>query len=322
MTALIQTIKTSDARIAWKALNGVFAVYKPPLITNLNARDTIIQRLCEDLNNMHVRPAIKHVCIEGDTTKRMKVYSHPSYADHPLVVGPRYQPKDFKLMCANYLSKEMSGLLVCGLNDGTRWSHRLKDSKSPISYKVKGRLGQATDTYFITGKIVEKATYKRIRREAIDKVCAAMQTAHQSKMFELCGVDVQSQAAYDLAVQGPVRPAEANIPMIYTIKCVDFTSPEFTLEIVCVNEDSMYLKTVVHELGLQLRSVATCTQIQCFRYALFDLNHALMTKHWELENFCDNIQQCNAIIRKNRDLLKQYNPILKERDKSNIDKTG
>jgi len=37
----------SDARIAWKALNGVFAVYKPPMVTYLNARDTIIYRLCE-----------------------------------------------------------------------------------------------------------------------------------------------------------------------------------------------------------------------------------------------------------------------------------
>lgn len=38
---------TSDARLAWKALNGVFAVYKPPLVTYYNTRDSIIIRLCE-----------------------------------------------------------------------------------------------------------------------------------------------------------------------------------------------------------------------------------------------------------------------------------
>jgi len=133
---------------------------------------------------MHVRPPIKHVCIEGDTTKRMKVFVQPSYADHPLVVGPRYQPKDFKLICANYLSKDMSGLMVCGINNGTKWAHKLKNSKSPTSYRVKGLLGQATDTYFITGKIVEKSTYKYIKRGTIDKICASMQAAHQRKMFE------------------------------------------------------------------------------------------------------------------------------------------
>ncbi|XP_012057366.1 PREDICTED: probable tRNA pseudouridine synthase 2 [Atta cephalotes] len=304
-----------DSRIAWKALNGIIAVYKPPMVTYLGARDTIIHRLCEDLNCMRVRQPIKHVCIEGDTTKTMKVFTHSSYADHPLVVGPRYQPKDFVLICANYLSRDMSGLMVCGINGGAKWIHKLKDSKSPTSYRVKGVLGQATDTYFITGKVVEKSTYKYIKRDAIDKICASMQAAYQRKMFELCGLDMQSQAAYELAVQGPIRPVDINIPMIYNIKCIDFKSPEFTLEIICINENDMYLKTLVHDLGMQLHSVATCIQIQCFRYALFDLNFALLKKHWELKNFCNNIVQCNTIINENRYLLKQDSPILIERNK-------
>ncbi|XP_011640711.1 mitochondrial mRNA pseudouridine synthase Trub2 [Pogonomyrmex barbatus] len=317
MNTLTPTVErlVFDSKIAWKALNGVFAVYKPPMVTYLNARDTIIYRLCEDLNSMRVRQPIKHVTIKGDTSKKLTVQIHPSYADHPLVVGPRYQPKDFKLMCANYLSKDMSGLMVCGINDGTMWAHKLKNSKSPTSYRVKGLLGQATDTYFITGRIVEKSTYKFIKRNIIDKICASMQAAHQKKMFELCGIDIQSQTAYELAVQGLIRPSDNNIPMIYNIKCIDFTSPEFTLEIVCINENDMYLKTLVHDLGMQLHSVATCTQIQCFRYALFNLNHALLKKHWALQNFCNNIEQCSAIIKENSYLLEQENPILTEKDK-------
>lgn len=133
---------------------------------------------------MHVRPPIQHVRIEGDTTKKMKVVTHSSYADHPLVVGPRYQPKDFKLSAANYLMTDSSGLLICGINNGTKWIQKLIDSKPPISYKVKGILGQATDNYFKTGKIVEKSTYKYIKRSAVDKICASMQAAHQRKMFE------------------------------------------------------------------------------------------------------------------------------------------
>nr|XP_012219482.1 PREDICTED: probable tRNA pseudouridine synthase 2 [Linepithema humile] len=310
----------SDARIAWKALNGIFAICKPSIVTNINTRDTIIYNLCKDLNNMYVRPPIRHVEIEGDTTKKMRIIKFPSYADHPLVVGPRYQPKDFKLVCANYLHKDMSGLMICGVNSGTGLIHKLKDSKLPISYRVKGILGQATDTYFKTGKIVERATYKFIRRNAIDKICASMQAVHQRKMFELCGLDMQSQAAYELAVQGLIRPADKNIPMIYTIKCTDFTSPEFTLEIVCINESDMYLKAIVHDLGMQLHSVATCTEMQCFRYGLFDLNIALLKKHWSLQNILDNIQICDSILQQNSYLLKQNRPILV--DQSNLTKVS
>lgn len=48
-------------------------------------------------------------------------------------------------------------------------------------------------------------------------------------MPRLSGVHIQSQAAYELAVQGLIRPANKNIPMIYTIRCIDFNSPDFTL---------------------------------------------------------------------------------------------
>lgn len=47
--ALISKVKhvISDARIAWKVLNGVFAIYKPPTVSYLNTRETIIHHLCE-----------------------------------------------------------------------------------------------------------------------------------------------------------------------------------------------------------------------------------------------------------------------------------
>lgn len=83
---------------------------------------------------------------------------------------------------------------------------------------------------------------------------------------------------------------------------------------MAINEDEMYLKTLVHDLGMQLHSVATCTQILCFQYALFNLDLALLPKHWELQNILDNIEQCHSILNQNRSLLKQNNPILTKQD--------
>lgn len=131
---------------------------------------------------MQIRPPIKHVAIEGNTMEKMKVVVHPSYADHPLVVGPRYDPKDFKIKCVNYLSTDMSGLMVLGINDAVEWAYKLK--KYPISYKLKGILGHATNNYFHTGKIVEKAAYRFIKRSTVDRICAMLQATHQRKMFE------------------------------------------------------------------------------------------------------------------------------------------
>lgn len=45
----------------------------------------------------------------------------------------------------------------------------------------------------------------------------------------LCGIDMQSQTAYELAAKGPIRPQNSNIPVIYGIKCVEFDLPYFTI---------------------------------------------------------------------------------------------
>lgn len=133
---------------------------------------------------MHVRPPINHVSIEGSTIEKMKVIVQPSYADHTLVVGSRYQTKDIKLACANYLAKDISGLMICGINSGNNTIQRLRQFQFPSSYRIKGILGQATDNYFYTGKIMEKAAYKFVKRKVIDQLCASMQAAHQKSMFE------------------------------------------------------------------------------------------------------------------------------------------
>lgn len=303
---------TSNANIAWNLLNGVFVVYKPSLLHYLHVRHTILQRLCRDLNAMKVRPPDRYVSIEGDTTSEMKVVTHPNYADDPLVVGPRYQESDFSFSSGNKLETDSCGVLICGINKGNKLINKIKESMTTRCYKLKGQLGYATDTYFKTGRIVEKATYKHVKRITIDKICASMQSSHQKKMFELCGVDIQSQTAYELASKGLIRPANKEIPVLYEIKCIDFQSPEFTLEITCINEYEHYLKSLIHEIGLALHTVATCTQIQCFKVGLFDLQHALLSKNWDVESIINNMQICGEILKKNVYLLEQTNSTLVE----------
>lgn len=133
---------------------------------------------------MEVRPPNKYVSIEGPTTKEMDVIVRDSYADDPLVIGPRYDVQDFKLISANRVSQEASGVMVCGVNRGTGLVSKLKESKLTKFYKVKGIFGQARHNNFATGRIVEKSTWKKIKRFNVDNMCASMQASHQKKMFE------------------------------------------------------------------------------------------------------------------------------------------
>lgn len=78
----------------------------------------------------------------------------------------------------------------------------------------------------------------------------------------------------------------------------------FFSEIQSVNEYDQYLWTLIHDLGVQLKTVAYCTGVQCIRQGKFDLQLALLRKHWQMEHILDNMDQCRQLLEENEHLLK------------------
>lgn len=60
---------------------------------------------------MDVRPPADRVSLIGNPSERMTVLVEPDLADHPLVVGPRYQIDDLKCSWSSYLGRKTSGVL-------------------------------------------------------------------------------------------------------------------------------------------------------------------------------------------------------------------
>lgn len=77
----------------------------------------------------------------------------------------------------------------------------------------------------------------------------------------------------------------------------------FSTEIQSVNEYDKYLWTLVHDLGVQLKTAAHCVGVQCIRQGKFDLSYALLRKHWQLEHFMDNMLKCQQLLEDNEQLL-------------------
>jgi hypothetical protein len=63
-----------------------------------------------DLCELESRPPTSHVFIEGNPSTSLSVHVAPSFADHPLVVGPRYQPEDFRCTWGAPLGQNVSGV--------------------------------------------------------------------------------------------------------------------------------------------------------------------------------------------------------------------
>ncbi|XP_065171104.1 pseudouridylate synthase TRUB2, mitochondrial [Atheta coriaria] len=295
-----------SAPLVWNQLKGIICVNKPADMTVTHLRGAILTKISQELNELEVRPPMDYVSIDRNASDgKYDVVVKENLADHPLVVGPRYLQEDIPCSWSNYLGSRSSGVLLLGIRTGTKMAKHIRENHPTRAYRVKGILGQATDDFFKTGKVVERSTFRHVKLIYLERLLYNMQASHQRKMFEMCGVDMQSQAAYELAAQGLLRPKDSKIPVIYGINCVDFSPPEFTIEIQCVNEYEKYLAALIHEIGIKLHSTAHCTGIKCVRHSHFTLEHALLRKQWDLQNIITNMESCSRIINDNESILRQ-----------------
>ncbi|GFO21169.1 tRNA pseudouridine synthase b [Plakobranchus ocellatus] len=284
---------------AYRLLDGLFCIYKPVGVPVHKVIHSLKVNLCRDLNAL---PCYEHEIVLGQqpvmenlSTKSLSLRTDTSavtdWSEHRLVLGDRYEDSDFNIHFVDGLSKNSTGVLVMSVGRFGRQSlEMVAMSKFLRVYHVKGQLGYATDDFTPTGHFLERTSFKHVSHSKLSRLCAAAQAAHTRQMYSLHGVNPDSQAAYEMAAKGIIRPRERRtMPVLYSVKCIDFQPPNFTLEIHSINETCTYLRQLVHDLALKLKSTAVCTGIRRLRYGHFDIDRALLRQHWHLDQIVDNI---------------------------------
>lgn len=295
--SLMKTINRGPE--AWKYLKGIFCIYKPSGLSIFQVRKTLCFNLCRDLNELNPREPSGMVTLAGSvcTNKPFEVQVVPNLADHELVSGPRYQEQDIKMTWIHSLERNTSGVLLMTINDAC-WESRNQTYRNFIrKYEIKGQFGMATRTFMADGIVVERTTYHHIKQAALDNILGSIQACHQALAYKYSGIDIDSQAAYDLASKGLVKPSSKTDPLIYGIRCTEFNPPHFTLEVHCINETEGFLAELVHDIGIDLKSTAVCSQLRRTQFGPFLLQHALLRKHWTLENILNNLTLCQVILK-------------------------
>ena len=157
-------------------------------------------------------------------------------------------------------------------------------------------MGKSTNDFTSEGKVLEKSTFKHLTKSRLDKYLNQLEGASRTLMFKTIGVPLGSQAAYEIASKGMIRPSNRNtMPLIYSLKCVHFDPPHFTLEIHVINENILYLKQLAHYIGLNIKTNACVSSIRCTRYGPFTIDEALLEKHWLAEHIINNIYDCRPL---------------------------
>ena len=80
----------------------------------------------------------------------------------------------------------------------------------------------------------------------------------------------------------------------------------FLSEMHAINEECMYLKQIVSDLGYRLKSSAVCPQIRRIRQGQFTLDYALLRKDWHLEPILENMRLCRKFTKPDQ-LVSDFN---------------
>ncbi|EDW00580.1 mitochondrial mRNA pseudouridine synthase Trub2 [Drosophila grimshawi] len=304
--------KVYDAATVFKHLNGIINVYKPAGMKVKHVRNAILGNICKGLNELEQREPRKltkdRLLLGTGTaadTVLHKIASDADLSDHILAAGPRYMPADIKCAAVATLGDHTSGVLLFGLNGGLQQSSLIQRNRPVRVYHVTARMGTATESHLPNSRITVRANHKYVTAERISGLAASMQASHQRKMYELCGVDLQTQAAYELACKGLLRPADNSQTVIYGIKLIHFDRPHFTLELHTINESEEYMAALIHDMAIELRTVAHCSQLRCIRHAHFDVMESLLRHGWHLPGIVKNLRQQRAVLEAHPQLLEQ-----------------
>ncbi|KAL6457907.1 hypothetical protein MHYP_G00331370 [Metynnis hypsauchen] len=303
---------TPAARLLRK-LDGLFAVYKPPGVHWKLVRDTVESNLLKAVNSSPPpapRFQVQFQLLssgESSSSRELTVTATrlPALADHPLVTGPQFHK--IRVGVGHRLDAFSSGVLVLGLGNGNTALDSLYRSHVTRAYTLEGQFGMATDDFTHSGRVIERTTYGHVTQDKLERVLAMVQGANQKALITYSRVNLHSQEAYDLAVKGMLRPQDKSPPILTGLRCLRFEPPHFTLEVVCVNETQWYLRKMLHEVGLELRTAAVCTKVRRTRDGPFKMEDALTHKHWTADDIIPAVTHSRRATRKIRknDFYKQ-----------------
>ncbi|XP_030062832.1 pseudouridylate synthase TRUB2, mitochondrial [Microcaecilia unicolor] len=281
----------------FRTLHGIFAVYKPPGVHWKLVRDGVETNLLKDLNSLKqpdIRQQVRFLpgTLERSSGKELTLTATvlPVLADHILAKGPNYC--HLRVGSGHRLDIRSSGVFVLGVGHGNKLLTDINEAHFTKEYTVHGLFGKATDDFSDTGKVIEKTTYDHITRDKLERILAVIQGSNRRALIMHSKIDLKSQEAYELAVEGLIRPMEKSPPIITRIRCLQFAPPEFTLEIQCLHETQQYLRKIIHEIGLELKSTAVCMCVRRTRDGIFTLSDALLRTHWNLQSIRDAIKHC------------------------------
>ncbi len=158
-----------------------------------------------------------------------------------------------KIGHAGTLDKEASGLLIFGLNKGTKKLFLFQ--KLPKTYKVKIKLGTKTDTDDLSGETIEEKPVEGINRSKLEKTLKEFLGQKPQIPPLYSAVKLKGKPAYKLARKGERPQLKPKTVELFSAEIIEFKFPYLTL--ILKTSKGFYVRSLVRDLGEKLGCGAT-----------------------------------------------------------------
>ena len=210
--------------------------------------------------------------------------------------------KKAKVGHAGTLDKFANGLLVVGIGRGaTRYLSTLL--KLPKTYIGTGKLGELTDTYDLTGEIIETCDVSIIEQQ-LQNALASFGDGYMQTPPIFSALKYKGQRLSDLSraqVQdvdlGEVIKSKQRQIFLYELALEKFDIPKF---IIKANVSSgTYIRVLINDIAKKVDSCATTIDLQRTKIGPFELDNALDLEGLsldELEQALINVEEMESIL--------------------------
>lgn len=176
---------------------------------------------------------------------------------------------------AGTLDPFASGILILLTGKATRCSDELMNSIK--SYRATLSLGAATDSFDLTGKVIEEAEVPSLSQNEIEHCLRSFlgEWLQEPPMFsakKMGGVPLYRLARKQITVERPKKPVQ-----IFSLELIEFNDKKIVFEVVC--SKGTYIRSLGKEIAEKLGTLGHLTQLRRMTSGDFSLKDASTLEH-------------------------------------------
>jgi tRNA pseudouridine55 synthase len=172
---------------------------------------------------------------------------------------------------AGTLDPMATGVLPVCIGQATRIVEFLADATK--TYRAEIELGLTTDTYDVSGKVIQRENPAGIGREQVEAALAPFRGVIRQTPPMYSAIKHRGRKLYELARAGITVERKSRPTTIYRLYMVDFQMPCATVEVEC--SKGTYIRSLAHDLGQVLGCGASLKNLIRLRCGPFDIEDAV-----------------------------------------------